>query len=458
MSEKDLNVVGKSVLRRDGMSHITGKTQYVDDIQFPGMLYLKMVRSPLHHARIRGIDFSEAEKVPGFVRAFTCKDVPKNIYTILCLIGVGPDEEPVLAEQEVLFKGEQIAAIVAESEEAALEAVARVKLDLEELPAVFDVEEALKPEAPILKPWGKNHFVYEGHHCRRVRFGNVEQGFAEADYIVEGCYEPKPIEHAPLETTGCVAKPEPNGRITVYTNTQALYFSMDNTALILQVPFNKLHFVGGTVGGGFGGKVDVIVEPIAALAAMRLGRPVKYLYSREEEFNVSSTRVAYRIYFKDGVMKDGRIVARQVTTYADAGAYNRHTPYAVTKHAANIAGPYSIPNVHIDAYCVYTNRVPTSAMRGFGVTSASFATELQIDKIARTLGMDPYEVRLINAYRNGDMRPYQKVVSDATLVEVIKGAAEMVDHPLEERFQAMNSWDREYSPERLEPVHSKETI
>ncbi len=330
-----------------------------------------------------------------------------------------------------------------------------MKLDLEELPAVFDVEEALKPGAPILKPWGTNYFVYEGHHCRRVRFGNIEQGFAQADYIVEGCYEPKPIEHAPLETTGCVAKPEANGRITVYTNTQALYFSMDNTALILNVPFNKLHFVGGTVGGGFGGKVDVIVEPIAALAAMHTGHPVKYLYTREEEFHVSSTRVAYRIYFKDGVTKDGHIVARQVTSYADSGAYNRHTPYAVTKHAANISGPYAIPNVHIDAHCVYTNRVPTSAMRGFGVTSASFATELQIDKIARTVGMDPYEIRLLNAYRNGDMRPYQKVVSDATLVEVIQSAAEMVHHPLGERFQAMNSWDRANSPARPEPVSAE---
>src|SRR5512133_1257219 len=169
----NLKVVGQSVPRRDGVSHVMGKTQYVDDIRFPDMLYLKMVRSPLHHARIRGLDFSEAEKVPGFVRALTYKDVPKNIYTVLGLIGVGPDEEPVLAEQEVLFKGEQIAAILAESEEAANEAVARTRVDFDELPAVFDVEEALKPGAPILKPWGTNYFVYEGHHCRRVRYGDV---------------------------------------------------------------------------------------------------------------------------------------------------------------------------------------------------------------------------------------------------------------------------------------------
>jgi len=443
MTEEKLNVVGQSVLRRDGLGHVTGKTIFIDDINFPDILHLKMVRSPLPHALIKGIDFTEAEKVPGFIQALTHEDVPKNIYTILCLIGVGPDEEPVLAEDKVLYKGEQIAAIVAETEDAAMEAVSKVKIDFEELPAVYDVEEALKPDAPVLKHWGTNHFVYEGHHCRRVRFGDVDRGFDESDHIIEGRYQTSPIEHAPSETTGCVARPEPDGRITVYTNTQALFFTMDNTALILGVPFQKLHFVGGTVGGGFGGKVDVIVEPIAALAAMKTGRPVKYKFTREEEMRVSSSRGAWRIYFKDGVTKDGRILARKITTYADAGAYNRHTPYAVTKHAANIAGPYNIPNVWIDAYCVYTNRQPGSAMRGFGVTPASFALEVQMDKIAETVGMDPWAIRFINAYRNGDMKPHQKVVEDATLIEVMQAAAELVGYELPEKFKKMNSLNRE---------------
>jgi CO/xanthine dehydrogenase Mo-binding subunit len=439
MTTETLNVVGQSLLRRDGLGHVTGKTIYVDDIRFPGMLHLKMVRSPVAHARIKSIDFSEAEKVPGFVRAFTYKDVPKNIYTILCLIGVGPDEEPVLAEDKVLYQGEQIAAIVAETEEAAIQAVSRVRLDLEELPTVLDVEEALKPGAPVLKPWGTNYFVYEGHHCRRVRFGDVEPAFTEADLIVEGRYQTSPIEHAPTETTGCVAKPEADGRITVYTNTQALFFTLDNTALILQVPFQKLHFIGGTVGGGFGGKVDVIVEPIATLAAMVTGRPVKFVFTREEEMRVSSSRSSWRMYFKDGVMKDGRIIARKITSYADAGAYNRHTPYAVTKHAANVAGPYRIPNVSIDAHCVYTNRQPSSAMRGFGVTPASFALEVQMDKIAEAVGIDPWAIRFINAYRDGDTKPHQKVVEDATLIEVMQAAAEMVHHELPEEFKKMSS-------------------
>jgi len=439
MSEQSLNVVGKSVARRDGMGHVTGKTVFVNDISFPDMLYLKMVRSPVPHANILNVDFSEAEKVPGFVRALTYKDVPKNIYTILTLIGVGPDEEYVLAEDKVRYIGEPIAAIIAESEDAVMEAVSQVRLELEELPAVFDVEEALKPGAPILKEWGTNYFVYEGHHCRRVRFGDIEKGFTEADYIIEDRYQTSPIEHAPSETTGCIAKPEADGRITIYSNTQALFFTMDNAAIILQVPFQKLHLVGGTVGGGFGGKVDVIVEPISALAAMKTNRPVKYMFSRQEEMQASSSRGAWRMYFKDGVTKDGRIVARKVTTYADAGAYNRHTPYAVTKHAANIAGPYRIPNVWIDAHCVYTNRQPGSAMRGFGVTPASFALEMQMEKIAKVVGMDPWEIRFLNAYRDGDMKPHQKVVEDATLIEVMQAAAELVGHELPEDLKQMKS-------------------
>jgi len=439
MSEQSLNVVGKSVARRDGMGHVTGKTVFVNDISFPDMLYLKMVRSPVPHANILNVDFSEAEKVPGFVRALTYKDVPKNIYTILTLIGVGPDEEYVLAEDKVRYIGEPIAAILAESEDAVMEAVSQVRLELEELPAVFDVEEALKPGAPILKEWGTNYFVYEGHHCRRVRFGDIEKGFAEADFIIEDRYQTSPIEHAPSETTGCIAKPEADGRITIYSNTQALFFTLDNAAIILQVPFQKLHLVGGTVGGGFGGKVDVIVEPISALAAMKTNRPVKYMFSRQEEMQASSSRGAWRMYFKDGVTKDGRIVARKVTTYADAGAYNRHTPYAVTKHAANIAGPYRIPNVWIDAHCVYTNRQPGSAMRGFGVTPASFALEMQMEKIAKVVGMDPWEIRFLNAYRDGDMKPHQKVVEDATLIEVMQAAAELVGHELPEDLKKMNS-------------------
>ena len=222
-----------------------------------------------------------------------------------------------------------------------------------------------------------------------------------------------------------------------------MYFSLDNTSIILQVPGNRLHFIGGTVGGGFGGKVDVIVEPIATLASMLTNRPVRFVYSRSEEMQVSSTRAAWRIYLKDGVMTDGRIVARKVTSYADSGAYSRQTPYALTKHAANAAGPYAIPNVSIDAYCVYTNRQPSSAMRGFGVTMASFALEVQMDKIAERVGLDPWSIRFINAYRNGDMKPHRKLTEDATLIETMQAAARLVGHELPAEFAGMTSAPRD---------------
>ncbi|MEO8669486.1 MAG: molybdopterin cofactor-binding domain-containing protein, partial [Bauldia sp.] len=326
--QEGYKTIGESEQRVDGFGHVTGRTQFYADRQIPGLLHLKMVRSPHDHARIRSIDTSEAEKVKGVVRILSHADVPGNIYTILKLIQVEPDDEPVLAEGKVRFKGEQILAIVAETPAAAAEAVARVRIDYEILPAVFDVEEALLPGAPLVNEFhGHNYFTYEGHHCRRVRYGNVEKGFAEADHVVEERYQSSPIEHAPVETTGCIVVPEANGRLTCYTDTQALFFTLDNAALILQVPFQKLRLIGGTVGGGFGGKVDVITEPVAILAAKLTNRPVKYAYSREEEMQVSSPRAAERIYIKDGIMKDGRIIARKVTLYVDAGAYSRHSPY-----------------------------------------------------------------------------------------------------------------------------------
>ena len=432
------NVVGTTVPRSDALGHVTGRTQFFEDTPATGLLHLKMHRSERDHALI-AIDTSAALEVPGVVKVLTHSDVPSNWYTILKLIGVEPDDEPVLPEDRVLFKGEQIAAVVATSERAAREGAAAVKVTYEDLPAVFDVEEALAPGAPVIKPHGTNHFVYEGHHCRRIRFGDCEQAFAEADHVFEWRYDSAPIEHAPTETTGCIVVPQPDGRLKIHSDTQACFFTLDNTALILEAPFNKLRVVGGTVGGGFGGKVDVIVEPIACIAAMATNKPVKYVYSREEEMQVSSPRASERIYIKDGVMADGRIVARQVRLYVDAGAYSRHSPYGTTKAAAHMPGPYAIPNVHVDAHCVYTNRTPSSAMRGFGVTIGDFALESQMDRIARALNLDPLQLRLINAYRDGDLKAHRKIAEGTALIEVIQRAAELSGHELPAEFRAMSS-------------------
>jgi CO/xanthine dehydrogenase Mo-binding subunit len=237
--------------------------------------------------------------------------------------------------------------------------------------------------------------------------------------------------------------PEGNDRFTCYTNTQAMFFTLDNTSIILQMPGHKLHMVGGTVGGGFGGKVDVIVEPIAILAARLTGRPVSFVYSRKEEMQISSPRAAEKIVLKDGVTKDGRLIARQVTGYTDAGAYSRHSPYGAQKGAAHYPGPYTVPNVSIDTYCVYTNRTPSSAMRGFGVTIADFALEVQMDKLARLIGMDPLEFRFINAYRDGDMKAHRQKTEGAALIECMQEASRVAGWPVAERFMAMSSHPRE---------------
>jgi CO/xanthine dehydrogenase Mo-binding subunit len=439
MIEQQFNVIGTPVQRMDALGHVTGRTQFFEDVQPTGLLHLKMHRSERHHALLKHVDVSAALAVPGVVKVLTHEDVPANWYTILRLIGVEPNDEPVLPEDRVLFMGEAIVAVVATSEEAALRGAAAVRVTYQDLPAVFDVEEALAEGAPIIKPHGANHFVYEGHHCRRIRFGDVDAGFAEADHVFEWRYQSAPIEHAPTETTGCIVVPQPDGRLLIHTDTQAAFFTLDNTALILDVPFGRLRVKGGTVGGGFGGKVDVIVEPIACLAAMATNRPVKFVYGREEEMQISSPRAAERIYVKDGVMADGRIVARKVTLYVDAGAYSRHSPYGTTKAAAHMPGPYTIPNVWVDAHCVYTNRTPSSAMRGFGVTIGDYALETQMDRIARALDIDPLVLRLKNAYRDGDMKAHRKRAEGTALIEVIQRAAEMVGHELPAECRQLSS-------------------
>jgi CO/xanthine dehydrogenase Mo-binding subunit len=183
----------------------------------------------------------------------------------------------------------------------------------------------------------------------------------------------------------------------------------------------------------------VVVEPVACVAAMNTNRPVKFVYGRGEEMQVSSPRAAERIYIKDGVLADGRIMARQVTAYIDAGAYSRHSPYGATKAAAHFPGPYTIPNVWIDCHCVFTNRTPSSAMRGFGVTIGDFAIESQMDRVARELDMDPLQFRLRNAYRDGDLKAHRKIAEGAALVEVMQKAAELVGHELPEEYRVMSS-------------------
>lgn len=452
--DDNLKVIGKPIERQDIRGHVSGTSPFFDDNRFDGLLHLKCVRSPHHHARIRAIDTTKAQAMPDVIRILQARDVPVNMNTLLSLLDFGLDDEPTLAEAKVSYWGEPVAAVIATSEQAALDAVNAVEVRYDELPAVLDVQEALKPGAQVVnETYPKNHFIfYDDTDHQRLRFGDTEAGFARAAHIVEGRYQLTPIEQAPIEPNGALAAPEANGRFVCYTPTQGLFFSVGTCAKILDVDLNKLHFIGGTVGGGFGGKVDSVCEPLAILGAMLTGRPVRYVLNRAEEMQVSAPRSAELWEIKDGIAEDGRILARAFRGYFDAGAYTRLTSYGVVKCTGHLPGPYTIPAVKSDIWCVFTNRTPATAMRGFGVLGVDFAIERHMDKGARACGLGPMEYRLINAYRDGDMKATRRIASNTALVECIQVAAEKAGYDLAPDYRAMTSMtggDRADIPETV---------
>jgi CO/xanthine dehydrogenase Mo-binding subunit len=426
--DETLNEIGKPTRRQDILGHVTGRSPFYDDHLFQGLLHMRCARSPHHAARIRRVDVTEAQRSPGVVRVLTGADVPLNLNTLLSLLDFGIDDEPVLATERVRYRGEAVAAVIAESDAAARAAAAKVRVEWEVLPHVLDVEEAIRPGAPaVLDIYPNNKFVYHGRYDhQKLRYGDVEAAFRAADHVVEGRYQMSPIEQAPMETCGAIAAPETNDRFVCHTSTQALFFSLGTTAKLLRTPSSRLHFIGGTVGGGFGGKVDSVHEPLAVLGAMLTGRPVKFMWDREEEMQVGAPRGAERWFVKDGVMRDGRIVARRFTGYFDSGAYTRLSSYAVIKAVGHLPGPYTIPNVHADVFCVFTNRTPATAMRGFGITGVDFAIEAHMDKVAEAVEMNPIDFRILNAYRDGDMKAHRRTAKNCALIEcaqVVAGKA-----------------------------------
>ena len=446
-----MKAVGARLPRYDGVAHVTGRTVFVDDVRVPGTLYLKALRSPVHHADIVGLDTGPAERMKGVRAVVTHEDVPLNVYGHLSALGI-PGDEPLLAETDVRYKGQPIAIVAAEDEETAQAAVEAIGLDLNEKPALFDVRKAFDADAPQIHHWGNWYPHFENEMDRRqIRKGDIDAAFDAADTIVQGVYRPAAIEHVPLETQTCQVVPEPSGRLTIYSCTQALYFSMGVVAAHLQWPLNKLKFVGGTVGGGFGGKVDTATETMCALAALKSGRPVKWRWTREEEYLCSSTRAPWHMEIADAVTSDGWILGRKMLTLHDSGAYARFSPYGLTKHSFHHTGAYTIPNLSFDGYVVFTNRVPTTAMRGFGVTSISFATETHMSRIAEVLGIDPFELRLKNANRIGDTSPNGVVYTDPSTVPTIQAIAESLGHELPAGYRTTTREQREgeWLPEHL---------
>jgi CO/xanthine dehydrogenase Mo-binding subunit len=431
-----MKAVGARLPRYDGVGHVTGRTKYVDDVRVGRTLWVKALRSLHHHAAITRLDTAKAEALKGVHAIITAADVPRNVYGHLEGLGV-PGDEPLLADGEVRYKGQPIAAVAADSEEAAQAAVEAIEIAFEERPALYDIRLALDPDAPQIHQWGNVYPHYGPYNHRRVRKGDIDWAFDKADTIVEGVYRPQAIEQMPMETQVCLAVPEASGRLTIYSCTQAMYFSMGVVAAHLEVPLNKLKFIGGTVGGGFGGKVDSASDTICALLALKSRRSVKWRWTREEEFLASSTRAPWHIEIADAVTSDGWILGRRMLTLHDSGAYARFSPYGVTKHAFHHSGAYTIPNLRFDGFVCFTNRVPTTAMRGFGVTSVSFAVETHLTRIADVLGIDPWQLRLRNANRIGDTSGNGVVLKDPSTVTVALAAAERVGIELPAEYRQM---------------------
>ena len=468
-----MKVVGARIPRYDGVAHVTGRTTYVDDVRVPGTLWAKALRSPHHHAGITRLDTSRAESMPGVHAVITWKDVPLLAYGHLAALGI-PADEPLLARDAVHYTGQPIALVAAESEELAAAAVDAIEIDFDERPALFDVRQAFDADAPQIHGWG-NWYPFFGSvessldagadvhgvvhrpadHIRmdrrQIRKGDIDWAFENADAIVQGVYRPAAIEHAPIETQVCQVVPEPSGRLTIYSCTQALYFSLGVVAAHLKLPLNKLKLVGGTTGGGFGGKVDTATETLTSLLAMNSGQPVKWRWTREEEFLCSSTRAPWHMEIATAVTKDGWILGQKMLTLHDAGAYARFSPYGLTKHSFHHTGAYSIPNLHFDGYVVFTNRVPTTAMRGFGVTSVSFAVETHMSRVASELGLDPIEMRLKNANRIGDTSPNGVAYTDPSTVPTLQKIAQSIGHELPAEYRTMTNEPRsgELLPEHL---------
>jgi CO/xanthine dehydrogenase Mo-binding subunit len=445
-----MKAVGAKLPRYDGVAHITGRTTFVDDVRVPGTLYARALRSPHHHAAIVSIDTSRAEKLPGVRAVITHEDVPHNVYGHLEALGV-PADEPLLATDVVCWKGQPIAAVAAEDPDTAMEALELIDIEFEERPALFDIRLAFEPDAPDIHEWGPVFPHFGPHNHRRVRKGDIDWAFDRADTIVRGVYRPQAIEHCPLETQAALVVPEPDGRLTIYSCTQAMYFSLGVVAAHLKLPLNRIKFIGGTVGGGFGGKVDTASETISAVLAVKSQRPVRWRWTREEEFLVSSTRAPWHIEIEDAVTSDGWILGRRMVTLHDSGAYARFSPYGLTKHAFHHTGAYTIPNLKFDGFVVFTNRVPTTAMRGFGVTSVSMAVETHITRVAEVLGLDPWEIRLKNANRIGDTTGNLVAMQDPSTVPVTLATAEAVGKELSAEYRQMTSERRsgDLLPEHL---------
>ena len=384
------DVVGHSVFRKDAEVKAIGKACYAGDLKFEGMLYGKALRSAYPHAKIISIDTEAAKAVPGVHAILTAKDIPG-----VNRFGLAIQDQPVLADDKVRMMGDAVALVAAESVDIAEEALRKIKVEYEELPGVFTIEDALKEDAPQVHENG-NLLQHT-----KVRKGNIEEGFAKSDVIVENTYYTQRVDHAYIEPEVSVAHLDYSGIMNIWTSTQYPFRDRRQIAPVLNMPVNRVRVIQMVTGGGFGGKDDITTEIQAALLALKTGRPVKVVWSRKESMICSTKRHPMKIWIKTGATKDGMLMAVQGIIYSDKGAYCSIGHFITKKAGLHLAGPYYVPHVHVDTYAVYTNNTICGPYRGFGILQASFAHESQMDILAEKLGLSPLEIRMKNALKVG---------------------------------------------------------
>ena len=405
--------VGQRATRPDGRLHGLGQTKYIDDLAFPGMLHAKIKRAGIASALIRSIDTSAAEAMPGVMAVLTGREIPVNSF------GPSLQDQPVLCDERVFHAGDGVAAVAAVTEDIALEALEKIKIQYEPLTPVLDPLEAMRDDAPKVHPPASNIYSH-----KIIKKGDVAQGFADSYRIFEGRFRTQMVEHVPLEPHASIGMWDSNGRLTVYSSLGRITLGRTDIARTLQLPINRVHIVATIVGGNFGGKNEITQEPVVALLAKKTGRPVKAVYSRGEEFTSSTTRHPIIMDYKTGVARDGKILARQVKLYLDGGAYCSWSETTLGKACILSPGPYNIENVEAEAFVIYTNKTVTGAMRGFGAPQVCFAYESHMDDIAKALGIDPLEIRLRNAFSEGAISPTGQVLHSVVVRESLERAAE----------------------------------
>lgn len=391
-----MDVVSRSVPPIEVEAKVTGRAKYTDDYVFPGMLFARTLRSPHPHARILSIQAEKAKSLPGVRAVLTHADVPgENLH------GLVFRDWPVLCKDVVRYIGDAVAIVAADSEDIAAQALALIEVDYEPLPVVADPVHAHSPEAPILHPQHPTGNLLK--HIK-VRHGDIEQGFAEADVIVEHEYRTPTTEHAFLEPECAIGVPAgypDHDKLTVYVGSQIPYQDREQIAKAMGMPEERVRVIGTQIGGGFGGKEDIAGQIHVAMLATATQRPVKMLYTRQESLIFHPKRHATIIRIKTGAKRDGHLTAVEATLYGDGGAYASLSDKVMTRATTHATGPYAVPNAKIDCFAMYTNNVPSGAFRGFGVTQSAFAVEQNMDLLAEALGIDPIEFRRMNTQKVG---------------------------------------------------------